>query len=98
MSTISPTLSSVLTSQAMRSTSTAAKVSAPDAAESVASTPSTVLSLDTMTAVDVIYTKPAPYTPRQAWASQTRDAVSSLMATNSARSSTEGLAGRWRGL
>lgn len=100
MSTISPTLSSVLTSQAMRSTSTAAaaKVSAADAAESVASTPSTVLSLDTMTAVDVIYTKPAPYTPRQAWASQTRDAVSSLMATNSARSSTEGLAGRWRGL
>jgi len=70
VSTISPTLSSVLTSQAMRSTSTAAaaKVSAPDAAESVASTPSTVLSLDTMTAVDVIYTKPAPYTPRQAWA------------------------------
>ena len=89
MSTISPSRSCVLPSQAA-----AARVAAPGAAESVVSTPSTVLCLDTMTAVDVVYTKPAPLTQRQAWTSQSRDEVSSLMAVNSARSSAEGLAGR----
>jgi hypothetical protein len=99
VSTISPTHSSVLTSQVVRSASTAAtKAAAPAPAESAVSTPSTVLSLDTMTAVDVVYTKPAPLTQRQAWTSQSRDEVSSLMSVNSARSSAEGLAGRWRGL
>lgn len=99
MSTISPTSSSALTSQVVRSVSTAAtKAAATSPAESAVSTPSTVLSLDTMIAVDVVYTKPAPLTQRQAWTSQSRDEVSSLMAVNSARSSAEGLAGRWRGL
>lgn len=93
----SATYSSVLPSESIRSVS-AANAKATVQNTSDMSTPSTVVSLDTMTAVDVVYTKPAPYTQRQAWASQTRDAVSSLMATNSARSSTEGLAGRWRGL
>ena len=99
MSTVSPTHSSVLTSQVLRSASTAAaKAAAPGPAESAASTPSTVLSLDTLTAVDVVYSKPAPLTQRQAWTSESRDEVRLLMSANSARGSAEGLAGRWRGL
>lgn len=95
----SATLSSALTSEAIRSVSAAsARTAVQSPAASAVATPSTVVSLETMTAVDVVYSKPAPYTQRQAWTSQTRDAVSSLMATNSARSSAEGLAGRWRGL
>ncbi len=100
MNIISSPHSSASTSEVIRGVSAAAtKTAVQSPCASAVSTPSTILSLDTMTAVDVVYTKPAPLTTqRQAWTSQTRDEVSSLMAVNSARSSAEGLAGRWRGL
>ena len=63
----SATYSSVLPSESIRSVS-AANAKATVQNTSDMSTPSTVVSLDTMTAVDVVYTKPAPYTQRQAWA------------------------------
>lgn len=64
---------------------------------------STVLSLDSRPTESVVYTKPAAVeesaaTRRQAWASPAQDDVSALMARNSGRSRSEGLAGQWRGL
>ncbi|MBS7779720.1 hypothetical protein [Acidovorax sp. CCYZU-2555] len=99
MNIVSLTHSSALSSEALRSVAAAASKAAVQSPAASQSTPSTVLSLDTMTAVDVVYAKPAPLsTQRQAWASQTRDEVSTLMLNNTARSRVEGLAGQWRGL
>ncbi len=83
-----------------RNTATALQSDSSALAENAAPSTSTQVTLGNMpaTALNAVYTKPAAVETTRAWATDTKDDISTLMARNRDRAPVGSLAEQWRGL
>lgn len=104
MSSLSVTSAGALAGDAIRRMAVSVRDPvAAGQARAIAAPPSATLSLSTSAADAVVYARPkapdvAVLIGKRAWATQPQDEISTLMARNSDRGTSGGLASQWRGL